>query len=556
MSSFNDLITTIVNTFGTGIKPQILQIANLELVKYVNTGDRVKDGAIVVVLNTLLSLSTAVIYFGLSTGYKWIKNKYNSIKNNGKTEYKINVQDVLGRITQDEVEKYPFSYSISLNGLDYNEVTFHMLCNYLSENNIISEYNAIKKINLHQYFRYHSMGNAVNTTYFNNTIKGFNLNPETFLIPRSSSDSFQVGVSNYFVPVEVYKNFYGENEYIFLYDGALVAKSSAELSKFVINILINFIGKKFDAPKFDHSLKIYEAYYDSITNIKSLQLIEMGDLNNKITFDTIYFDDKPILLEWINKFSTETLYPKNLSLVNKLGILLYGPPGTGKTGCICALANKLNRDVLTIKTLSLKGQSQYALKQTIKEHQNKSIIVLDEIDYLLNEQTNEDDYENEKYKRFLTYNEKINKTNDHKEKIKYMQLMDDEKNDKNRSLIDIHFILSLLDGVGNDTGRVIIATTNNPDKINPLFLRPGRFDVVMKLGYCSFNMFKDIVKTKYEELTEEFFTENENKINDLLKLNITPLVLINKLVISTTIDNLLIELTKLSKQTYTAKPNI
>lgn len=553
MSSFNELVTTVVNTFGTGIKPQILQIANLELVKHVNTGDRVKDGAIVIVLNTLLSLSTAIIYYGLSTGYKWIKHKYNSSKNNGKREYKINVQEVLSKITKEEVEKYPFSYGIlTYDGL--NEVTFQILCNYLNENNIISEFNSIKQINLTQNFKIYNMTN-INSETFNKVCKIHNIKPSTFLIPRSNTDSYHVGISNYFTPIEVYNNFYGENEYIFLCEGSIVSKSSTELSKFITNVIMYHISKRYDITNFDHSLKINEAYYDPNSSSKVLQIIEMGNLNNKITFDSIYFDNKPILLDWINKFSTETLYPKNLCLVNKLGILLYGPPGTGKTGCICALANKLNRDVLTIKTLSLKGQSQYALKQTIKEHQYKSIIVLDEIDYLLNEQTNENENE-DKYKKILSYNEQILKTNDHNEKLKYIQLIDDEKLEKSKSLIDIHFILSLLDGVGNDTGRVIIATTNNPDKINPLFLRPGRFDVVMKLGYCSFNMFKDIIKTKYEELTNEFFTENENKINELLKLNITPLILINKLVISSSIDNLLIELSKLSKQTYTAKPNI
>ena len=64
MSSFNDLVNLISSTFGNSLKPQFLQIANVELVKYINTGDRVKDGSFVIIANTFFLAGIFVALFG------------------------------------------------------------------------------------------------------------------------------------------------------------------------------------------------------------------------------------------------------------------------------------------------------------------------------------------------------------------------------------------------------------------------------------------------------------------------------------------------------------
>jgi SpoVK/Ycf46/Vps4 family AAA+-type ATPase len=43
-------------------------------------------------------------------------------------------------------------------------------------------------------------------------------------------------------------------------------------------------------------------------------------------------------------------------------------------------------------------------------------------------------------------------------------------------------ILTVLDGVNEHRGRVIIATTNHLDKIDPALMRAGRFDLKINLG--------------------------------------------------------------------------
>jgi hypothetical protein len=122
-------------------------------------------------------------------------------------------------------------------------------------------------------------------------------------------------------------------------------------------------------------------------------------------------------------------------------------------------------------------------------------------------------------------------------------MMKNNKKDKSTGIIDTPFILKLLDGIGNDEDRIIIATTNHPEKINKLFLRPGRFDVKLKLGFCSLDMFINIVNCMYPEvhamLDDDKSDPMERQILKLLKRNITPLVLINTMVVSKSFDDLL-----------------
>ncbi len=537
---FNELTTLITSTFGNNIKPQFLQIANLELIKYINTGDRVKDGAIVIILNALLSLLLSTLNYIICKIYKYLR--YNTIST-GSIKNKINCKEVLNIITAEEVNKYNFKYVLGNNpnivGY-FNDVTFEMLSQYCTQHNIAEFCNTIGNVELYQpliIVNYNDPKDFIDRIKTNNI-----LTPD-----NKSSDS---GLSSYFVPVEVYLNENGENEYIFLYKSNLVSKSSTELSKFISNILLyNCNFKIHNKPS--TNLRILESYYSYGSD--AMTTMVLGDINKNTTFDSIYFNEKEVLLEWVDKFTSETIYPKKLSLVNKLGILLYGPPGTGKTGCICALANKLKRNIHIIKSLSLKGKGQNALNRLIRERQKSDIFVFDEIDYLLNSENDDDDENTFELKK---YNNMLLKATSSEEKNSILKIIEDIKKKSNESLIDIRFILSLLDGIGNDSGRVIIATTNNPDKINKLFIRPGRFDVILKLGFCSLNMFKDIVNTKFDKLDEEFYEINKNKINNILELNITPLVLINNLVMAKNIKELLDVLSILPKQTYNLSPNL
>jgi SpoVK/Ycf46/Vps4 family AAA+-type ATPase len=73
---------------------------------------------------------------------------------------------------------------------------------------------------------------------------------------------------------------------------------------------------------------------------------------------------------------------------------------------------------------------------------------------------------------------------------------------KSKQRIDLSLLLQLLDGVVENSDRLIIATTNCIDIIDPALLRPARFDLVIKLQYFNSEEISEIL-CKLIPLTEE-----------------------------------------------------
>jgi AAA+ superfamily predicted ATPase len=501
------IMTEIKTIYTQNIQPPLLQIANSEFVNYVNTGDKIKDSAIVLILNSVLLILIKFIYKSLENTYCFL---YNNVSNkNDDDNYNFDTDLILSKYKVDDITKYKFQFNLLKNISDASR-TFTEWCNYKKiKLNVSTSIDCSVKINYTKYMENDGTVLYMNENQFNKLI----------------------------TPVYKYKN-NNDYEYIFVDNGTIYSNDLIHLNKFIKEYLKDYdyiinLSKLKDKTE----NKICEIDYSRFV------LMEQGNINKDIVLDSIYFDEKQKIIQWIDKFKDNKMYPKGLSLVNKIGILLYGPPGTGKTGLISSIANYLNRSILLINALNIKNESQNKLKDIINKTKNTHIIVFDEFDYILNSKISN---ENEMEK----YTDMLSNTNDITEKKQIMTLINSIKTDYNTSTIDNRFILSLLDGIGSDDGRIIIATTNNPEKINPAFIRPGRFDIKIKMGFCSFNMFKDIVKTKYETLTDEFFIENIEKINTILKLNITPLVLINNLIESIDVNNMFSMLMKLKQQNY------
>jgi chaperone BCS1 len=211
---------------------------------------------------------------------------------------------------------------------------------------------------------------------------------------------------------------------------------------------------------------------------------------------------------------------------NKLGILLYGPPGTGKTGTISAIANFLKRDILSINFSEITTCKQF--DEALSNASIKSnIIIFDEFDCILDAVLGGSSIAQ---KKIVT--EEPTKMNwgellaaaEGEERNKILEMIRENKKVKPQEPINLAYLLSKLDGLESNEDRIIIATTNNPDKINPVLLRPGRFDLKICLGNCSTKMYRDIL-TNFFQLTNE----QSQKINwsALREKKHSPLVVIN-----------------------------
>ena len=59
-------------------------------------------------------------------------------------------------------------------------------------------------------------------------------------------------------------------------------------------------------------------------------------------------------------------------------------------------------------------------------------------------------------------------------------LLKDDKSKKVSSKITTGEVLELLDGIAETDDRIIIFTTNHPEKIDKAFMRPGRIDMCVE----------------------------------------------------------------------------
>ncbi|HYR77402.1 MAG TPA: ATP-binding protein [Pyrinomonadaceae bacterium] len=160
---------------------------------------------------------------------------------------------------------------------------------------------------------------------------------------------------------------------------------------------------------------------------------ELYDAIKTATFDNLILREplkQEIQNDFAQFFSSREVYER-YRIPWKRGVLFIGPPGNGKTHTVKALANQLGKPCLYVKGF----KSEYATDQenmrlvfARARITTPCLLVLEDLDSLID--------------------------------------------DKSRA-----FLLNELDGFETNTGVVVLATTNHPDRLDPAILdRPSRFD--------------------------------------------------------------------------------
>jgi SpoVK/Ycf46/Vps4 family AAA+-type ATPase len=86
--------------------------------------------------------------------------------------------------------------------------------------------------------------------------------------------------------------------------------------------------------------------------------------------------------------------------------------------------------------------------------------------------------------------------------------------------LNLGFFLNLIDGVLETPGRILIISTNYPEKLDRALIRPGRIDMKIHMEKCSTQMIYSIIRHYYcDDIREDI---GENVLEALYSKEITP----------------------------------
>eukprot|EP00092_Neocalanus_flemingeri_P027295 GFUD01029602.1.p1 GENE.GFUD01029602.1~~GFUD01029602.1.p1 ORF type:complete len:285 (+),score=100.50 GFUD01029602.1:117-857(+) len=197
-----------------------------------------------------------------------------------------------------------------------------------------------------------------------------------------------------------------------------------------------------------------------------------------------------------------------------MGFMFYGEPGCGKTSTIKAIANHTQRNIVSIPLNKIKTAKEllnvfYNVKMNYKDIPlHKRLYVLEDIDAadlkdVVGERSNKDDKDADKE---ADKNSSKEDTEESGMDINLLNLLKSSAVfDKKSNKLTLASLLEVLDGVMEMDGRMLIITTNYPEKLDKALIRPGRIDMKVHFGPMSSKNILEMFEYYFEmDIPSEF----------------------------------------------------
>ncbi len=257
-------------------------------------------------------------------------------------------------------------------------------------------------------------------------------------------------------------------------------------------------------------------------NYKNNELnIDKTPWESNCNFNNRFFTDKDNIVKSINNFlNNKELYIAR-GIPHTLGFLLWGEPGCGKTGFIKALMNKTGKHGISIKLnnkFNLSKLKNILFNENISEELciplNNRIIIFEDIDCMSEIVTTRFD-DND----MVCDSNDSNDSNDDSNNTLLQLLKNNckEKTDDHLLNNNLSYLLNILDGLEEYPDRIIIMTSNQPEKLDKALIRPGRIDHIIEFTNATLEDIKNIIKHYWsceKKLNNNQLTHLEKFINN------------------------------------------
>jgi hypothetical protein len=216
----------------------------------------------------------------------------------------------------------------------------------------------------------------------------------------------------------------------------------------------------------------------------------------------IFGEEADIIRERVDFFlNTRSWYEKH-GVPYTLGILIKGQPGVGKTTCVKAIAHESGRHIFNV---SLRGATRSQLTHLFQservsvtnrltQRMEQLIIPIERRLYLFEDVDCMSDVVLDR--EFRNQNQHV--TAIHSSMGEVLEDPSGSSGSKSPEEVDLAFLLNLFDGVAESNGRLMLWTSNYPERLDRALIRPGRIDVNVEMGTCTSKTINEMLKAFME----------------------------------------------------------
>ncbi|KAF8878838.1 hypothetical protein BD779DRAFT_1173609 [Infundibulicybe gibba] len=222
---------------------------------------------------------------------------------------------------------------------------------------------------------------------------------------------------------------------------------------------------------------------------------------------------KEMLLNDTKDFLASEKWYADRGIPFRRGYLLHGVPGSGKSSLIHAIAGQLMLDIYVV-SLSASWISDSTLTTLMGRVPARCILLLEDLDAAFTRSTSRDDGDDNSGgsgDQQQPQPQPSSSSSSRRRRGGGSGGSGEQLSDVNT--LSLSGLLNALDGVAAAEGRILFATTNHLERLDPALSRPGRMDVWVE--------FKNASKWQAEALFRNFFPSEED--DDILTAPETPI---------------------------------